>query len=156
MGQKLWIIDLDGTYALCEHRLHHILDGEADWDAFFVAMEKDLVNEPLSRIVHNLMYAGDGMLFWTGRPEKYRNQTVNWLKHALPYKAQYELRMRADDDHRADSEVKMDFYNDLKGRRFDVVAVFEDRPSVVRMWRSMGLTVFMNVHDQDQLANPGF
>lgn len=158
MGKKIWIVDMDGTYALCEHRLHHILDGEADWDAFYAEMDKDVVNEPLAKILRLIIASGDEVAFWTGRPEKYRPQTENWLKHALPYKAPYTLRMRATGDDRSDANVKMDFYNDLMGRKYDVVAVFEDRPSVIRMWRSMDITVFMNVHSQmnEQLANPGF
>jgi len=52
------------------------------------------------------------------------------------------LFMRATGDQRRDHIVKEEIFDrEIRGR-YHVVGVFDDRAQVVRMWRSLGPTVF--------------
>jgi hypothetical protein len=48
--------------------------------------------------------------------------------------------MRRKGDKRQDTDVKSDIYNRYL-KQYDIVRVFDDRPSVIRMWREKGLEV---------------
>jgi hypothetical protein len=50
--------------------------------------------------------------------------------------------MRAAGDTRADAVVKRELFDAHIRDRYAVTAVFDDRDSVVAMWRGLGLTVF--------------
>jgi hypothetical protein len=47
-----------------------------------------------------------------------------------------------DGDTRKDEFVKADLYTDNVYAKYNIICVFDDRVSVVRFWRSIGLTVF--------------
>lgn len=54
-----------------------------------------------------------------------------------------ELHMRRTGDERPDAVVKRELFERCVQPAYDVVAVFDDRNSVVAMWREeLGLTVF--------------
>jgi hypothetical protein len=53
-----------------------------------------------------------------------------------------ELYMRKTDDYRDDTIVKRELYENYIKDKFNVVAVFDDRPKVLRMWRKLGLFTF--------------
>lgn len=50
--------------------------------------------------------------------------------------------MRAARDMRKDAAVKLEIFDREIRHRYRVIAVWDDRASVVAMWRSLGLTVF--------------
>jgi hypothetical protein len=52
-----------------------------------------------------------------------------------------ELHLRSRKDNRPDSVVKMEIYKREIEPRHTVAWVLDDRDQVVRMWRSLGLTV---------------
>ena len=66
-----------------------------------------------------LFKAGYKVRIVTARPERYKNQTVAWLRrNAIPY---HELRMREDGDNRSDP--------DLRAEQTDGVRIhFDDKP----------------------------
>lgn len=90
------------------------------------------------------------ILFVTGRSEKYREQTVDWLANNLGYgdpesqKANISknLYMRKNGDYRPDYVIKEEIYKNKIESRYKVQAVFEDRKTVVDMWRKLGLTCY--------------
>ena len=51
------------------------------------------------------------------------------------------LCMREDKDFREDTKVKADMLETLRNQGFNPVMAFDDRPSVIRMWREKGLIV---------------
>ncbi len=63
-----------------------------------------------------------------------------------------ELYMRANKDQRSDFIVKKELYDaHIKGK-YNVVAVFDDRPSVCNgLWRPLGLPLFQ-VGDGDTVT----
>ena len=48
---------------------------------------------------------------------------------------------RSNKDFREDIEVKSDMLNKMRKHGYDPVMAFDDRPSVIRMWRERGLVV---------------
>jgi hypothetical protein len=86
------------------------------------------------------------IVYLTGRPHRVRHQTEEWLwDHALP---KGELIMRRDGDHRPDTLTKRELLDKIIADGGVVAGVFEDRPSVCRVWREMGLTVFQMNHEE--------
>jgi hypothetical protein len=60
---------------------------------------------------------------------------------AQPHRAM-RLYMRPAKDNRRDDRIKAEIYKrDIKPRHGEVAYVVDDRNKVVRMWRSLGLTV---------------
>lgn len=131
--QDAIICDLDGTLALYE--------AKSKQDHYERDFENDIVNEHVRNLIK---YADkDVIIFTSGRKEQFREQTENFLKKAgFEYGQDYILFMRKQDDNRPDYIVKKEMYVDFIKDYFNVVFVVDDRPQVVRLWRSLGLFVF--------------
>ena len=137
--KKIVIIDIDGTVADLQDRLHHITgNAEADWDAFFDACEHD---RPFQDMV-DLLYVLDQhywFVFITGRPERIRATTNCWLRKVLGQTQTAALFMRADGDFRPDDVVKKELFEKSGILPSEVAFVLEDRDRVVKMWRDIGI-----------------
>ena len=135
------VFDLDGTIANCEHRLHHIDrhfddDGnktKPNWRAFFAACADDTPIEPIIQTCIAMKFAGHRVEIWSGRSDECRDQTWAWLgSHDL---GEIPLRMRKAGDHRQDFIVKSDWLDETGMPDL----IFDDRASVVSMWRERGI-----------------
>ena len=143
MSKAAYIVDIDGTLANLSHRLHYIESEPKQWDAFFEACADDLPIQDVIDVVKNLP---NEVIYCTGRPERVREHTMRWIQdNGLPYGL---LVMRRDGDHRPDTIAKKEIMAELQGCGYRIAGVFEDRPSVVRVWREMGLTVFQMKHEE--------
>ena len=144
---KAVIVDIDGTIADLTHRLDFIekgtKDGSAgkDYPAFLDACVDDEPIEEMIRLVNTIHMAGCAILFVTGRSDRIVDQTWRWLgNHGINmYSYNVHLFMRKDGDYRADAIIKAEIYEDQIRDKFNVQLVFEDRNSVVKMWRDKGL-----------------
>ena len=137
---KTAIFDIDGTLSNCSARLCHILDGQPDWDAFHSNCHLDPVNEPVLEVLKKLQKADWTIVLCTGRPWRYGDATKGWLnRHGIVY---HNLMMREDDNKQRDTELKRRMLNSLRGLGCDVQMAFEDRQSVVDMWREEGVFCF--------------
>ena len=117
------ISDLDGTLAIIDHR--------NPYDAS--SCEKDIINEPVARLVQSEKESGSKIILVSGRSSKYRQQTERWLEQSnIVYD---DLIMREEGDFRKDSIVKEEFYNDRIRDRYFVKYILDDRDQVVEMWR---------------------
>lgn len=98
------IVDIDGTLADCTHRLHHIQKRPKDWDAFFAATADDRPIMPVVVMVSCLrVNPANRLIYCSGRPERTRAATVDWLRrHCL---STAPLYMRADGDHQDDQHA---------------------------------------------------
>jgi uncharacterized HAD superfamily protein len=136
-ARKDVIVDIDGTLADVDHRLHYIRGKRKDWKKFFAVMSEDKPVEAVIAQVQEL--AKDHNIYVvSGRPDDYRDVTVEWLKlHKVPYEALY---MRKAGDFRPDDEVKQDIL-DAHFDKANVALVIEDRLRVIRMWKKNGLKV---------------
>lgn len=149
--KKAIIFDTDGTLSNNQHRQHYLTGDKKDWDGFYSEIDKDTPNEAVVDIAW-LVFFGIKMLnltgnpfsheivFCTGRPEKYRKATENWLASYLFPDLEYKLFMRKDGDHRPDYIVKEEMISELKENGLYPYVVFDDRKQVVDMWRRNGIT----------------
>ena len=136
--EKSVIFDMDGTLADVAHRRHHVQKRPKNWPAFNAAMREDAPNTPIIEVARIFADAGWHILICTGREERYRKVTEDWLAtHEVPYQRLY---MRATADYRPDHVVKLEILGQIRGAGFDPYISVDDRSSVVAMWREAGLT----------------
>lgn len=147
----LVVFDIDGTLANIEHRLGYVRSQPKNWAAFDAGIPNDKVNEPVARVFHSLHNGENTIIFASGRSERSRQATVDWLRTNKMWFGSYSrLYMRKADDFRPDDVVKREILNEIiadYGRKPDMV--FDDRPRVVRMWRDNGIFVF-NVYQREE------
>lgn len=139
--KPIYIFDLDGTLADAQHRVRFIKGEKKDWRAFFAACVHDAPIARVLRTMRLLRAGGAECWIWTGRSAEVLTDTRRWLTKfdAVPN----DLRMRAVDDHRADHIIKREWLMAVPPElRSYIVGVFEDRDSVVKMWRDAGLQCF--------------
>lgn len=146
------ICDLDGTLADCTHRRHLVEkyhpDGtknKRDFEQFYNLCGEDPVCEVVHTLLHKLLAIGFSVVFVTGRPERTRDKTEQWLWRAgfeRGHKALYSaLYMRPDNDIRADYITKQEIL-DKHIDKDRILFCLDDRQQVVDMWRRNGLGCF--------------
>ena len=81
-----FLVDVDGTVANLEHRLHFLDRKPKDWENFYKKMDKDSPIQSVIKMVGEYANKGYTIIILTGRPERYREVTKQWLdKHNVPY-----------------------------------------------------------------------
>ncbi len=142
-GRKMMraiICDIDGVLANCDLRKHHIT-GVKDYAAFYSEIPRDT---PILNTIRLLKDLDDKyyIILITGRPDLYRKETEEWL---ATWGVKYDvLHMRKDGDHRPDTDIKLDIYNEFISGKYHIIAIFEDRTRVVKMWRELHLPCWQN------------
>lgn len=170
--KPLYIFDLDGTLADVEHRRHfirqpacphcgwlkecdHTRDGTRaaftpDWRGFYAACADDPPIMPVIITLRALRDAGAEIWIWSGRSDEVAKDTVQWLRTysclglaPLAFSAPEAFKMRRADDHRPDEALKGEWLSLLDPPERDrLTATFDDRDSMVRMWRAAGIPCF--------------
>ena len=120
--------DLDGT--LC------LFGDKNPYERNFL---EDEVNHPIFSILSRYSQDGTKVILISGRNNKFRLQTEEWLKEqGIRYD---ELHMlRNDGDNRKDVIIKQEIYEKHIKDKFNVLFILDDRDQVVEYWRSLGLT----------------
>lgn len=141
----LYIFDLDGTLADQMHRRPLLEQG--DWAAYFDACPGDTPIRPVIEIMHALYWAGADLWVFSGRSDRVRTQTIDWLRtHTVFSKSDFreeQVVMRRAGDTRPDDAIKQEMLdNMLDVDRKRLVGVFDDRDRVVAMWRRNGIQCF--------------
>lgn len=135
------IVDIDGTIANSEHRVHFLKQKKKDWNSFYESCDKDEGISEVISIVENMHDAGYNIIFCTGRPEKYRDKTTLWLASHLDVTWDH-LLMRKNGDYRADWVVKPELLLKHSISPKKVWFILEDRNQMVKKWRDLGYTCF--------------
>jgi len=129
------ICDLDGTLAINDH-------GRDYFDA--TDCDKDSVNIPVLTVLRLAVNDDRGIIFVSGREERFRAPTLKFLSRYLL--DDFPLFMRNDGDNRGDVVIKKEIYEEHIEDKYNILFVFDDRNSdkcpVVDMWREQGLTCF--------------
>ena len=134
---KAIIVDLDGTLCDVEHRLEFVRKVPIDWIQFNQRLSGDKLNHWCFELIKAMQAQGYNVLFVTGRGEDFRELTDEWLlRHHIHH---HGLFMRPKNDHREDADVKEELYHQFIKTHYDVLFVVDDRASVVKRWREMGL-----------------
>lgn len=135
--KKAIIVDLDGTLCDCEHRVHHVSGDQKDWESFNTLMEQDRVNSWCLQLMSAMKNDDHSILIVTGREDAFLKQTECWLEKNHVYYDHLYMRPTSSKDE--DSEIKKQIYDSEIKDNYDVTFVVEDRKSVVKMWRELGL-----------------
>jgi uncharacterized HAD superfamily protein len=131
------IVDLDGTLADVDHRVHHVQQQPKNWQSFHSGLSDDKLNHWCAQLIHAMKEQNCQIILMTGRGEEYRDQTIAWLElHQIHYDL---LLMRPLGGREKDSDVKNRLYREKVEEDYQVLFVVEDRQSVVKMWRDNGL-----------------
>jgi hypothetical protein len=130
------LCDIDGTLALMGKGKPG-RRGPFDWHR----VGEDDPHTPIIELVAILRTAGFPIIYLSGRDESCRRITESWLLHHGLLTGDEPLHMRRHNDNRPDHQVKRQIYRHKIEPYYDVAYVIDDRDQVVRMWRSLGLTV---------------
>ncbi|MFI5617249.1 HAD family acid phosphatase [Streptomyces sp. NPDC051567] len=135
----LAVFDIDNTLADTGHRQHFLEHRPRDWDGFFGAAPAD---PPLARGVALAVESAAGceVVYLTGRPERCRADTVEWLtRHGLP---EGRLWMRGDRDRRPARTTKLEVLRRIARGR-EVRRFVDDDELVCRAARAEGFPVVL-------------
>lgn len=129
------IADLDGTLALMGDRSPYDESGVGN----------DTPNCDVVHVLRALIETGLDVVFMSGRTEGCRDSTEEWIqRNVLVYDmfrlGSATLLMRSVSDNRPDHVVKLELFDKHVRNQYDVRVVLDDRNSVVKLWRSLGLT----------------
>lgn len=143
------ICDLDGTISLFK-----LADGTELRNCYAAETSNaDLINVAVAKAISAFELTGHTVIFLSGRESKYREPTLEFLNRVsekFGLSSDIKLYMRESGDNRSDDIIKAELYEKHIKDKYKVVAVFDDRPRVVRLWRSMGLFVFdCNYREED-------
>jgi hypothetical protein len=122
-GRPLAVFDLDNTLADTAHRQRFLERKPRDWNAFFDAAPDDPpLAEGVALVRESAMECE--VLYLTGRPERCRRDTLDWLAaHGLPAG---RVLMRGDGDRRPARHTKLEILRRLARTRRIRVLVDDD------------------------------
>ncbi|MFE0701687.1 hypothetical protein [Streptomyces sp. NPDC058872] len=135
--RPLAVFDLDNTLAATAHRQHFLERTPKDWEAFFAAAPDD---PPLEAGVALCREAAGEceVVYLTGRPERCRRATVEWLAaQGLP---EGTVHMRRNRDFRPARVTKVEVLRRLAVDRVVEVLV-DDDPAVCDAAEAAGFAV---------------
>lgn len=144
------IFDIDGTLSDVEHRRQHL----PNWGKFFGDMHLDPPIEPVVWLARHhylewVNYEEVATLVVSARPDDYRDVTEEWLnKHVYDGMWKDHLYMRKAGDYRQDAIVKAEILQQIMDDGYEPFLVVDDRPQVVEMWRSYGITTLQCAPDE--------
>jgi predicted kinase len=142
---ECFVCDMDKTISL-PYPDRDIYDGSKAYLDFSI--------KPVLRIIHALLDSGEFIIFLSGRAEHDRKVTEEWLlrRSINVGENSYPLFMRKDDDQRPDAIIKKEIYKNQIEPYYNVLAVFDDRKQVLRMWQNeLGIFTFDVSQDCDTL-----
>lgn len=121
------IFDIDGTLADPKDRLHFL--EKKDWNSFYNACLDDI---PIHHVIYLLqeLKKNHRIIILTGRPERIKDKTLQWLKaNNISFD---EIYFRKNRDYRPDYEIKEEM---LKALNRPIWFAIDDRKQVVDMFR---------------------
>ncbi|MCY0952070.1 hypothetical protein [Streptomyces sp. H27-S2] len=137
--RPLAVFDIDNTLADTGHRQHFLEGRPRDWNGFFGAAPTD---PPLARGVALARESAREceVVYLTGRPERCRKDTVDWLaRHGLP---EGTLSMRGNQDRRPARTTKLEVLKRIARGR-EVRMLVDDDELVCGAARAAGFRVVL-------------
>ncbi|MCB0914105.1 MAG: hypothetical protein H6525_06855 [Actinobacteria bacterium] len=132
------VFDIDGVLADVRHRLHYLERRPRRWETFFRMAVRDDVLADGYELAHESVAQGLTVAYSTGRPERYRADTQDWLiRVGLPAG---DLHMRADHDRRPARITKVQVARRLQAQ-LPIRYLVDDDDRVVEALRSAGFEV---------------
>lgn len=132
------IFDLDGTLSNHDHRLHHVLESK-DYTKYYDLCDQDPPHLPIIWTMIRLIDTGARVEIWTGRTDRVKEKTIDWLDNCSSNLSQYLTRMRQEGDFTPDFKLKGQWLQEELAAGNKPNLVFEDRPRMVEFWREQGI-----------------
>jgi hypothetical protein len=134
------VCDLDGCLALVKDRSYY--DGHL--------CATDEVNQAVAEVITALWDSGYDVIYLSGRSERARIPTNQWLaQNGLP---DGDLLLRQPDDWRPAEVYKREMYEGAIKRIEGFKLALDDNPKVVAMFRELGVPAFQTSdYDGDPL-----
>ena len=134
------IVDIDGTIALTNGRSHYDYS-----DAVLTDSARGNVMELVESYSN---YTNSHTIIVSGRESVCKAATEQWLnKYLVDYTS---IHMRPEGDSRSDRIVKQEIFWEHIEPYYNVLAAFDDRPRVIRLWKDIGIPLVVDV-DTDYL-----
>lgn len=138
----VYVFDYDGTLSDGSNRLHKLptkyLHLTQSWSEFNRLSEYDQPIESTIQVMNSLYDSGAYIIILTGRSDEVCEISTQWLHDAG---AKYNVMvMRQADDNRKDTIIKEEFLRYIGLHR--ITAAFDDSPSVIAHFRSLGITTY--------------
>jgi len=108
----------------------------------------DTLNEPVAKVITALAQASYTIIYVSARNTGMRKVTEKWLQDHNLWFAPHLLYLRKEGDTRADTIVKRELLERIRAKGYHPILSFDDRNSVVAMWRDEGITC-LQVADGD-------
>jgi len=125
-----YIIDTDGTVAN-----HEGVRNPYDTTRYHL----DTPHEHVINVVKGL-FGDHKIIGLSGRDAAFKDVTLQWwLDQGMMWD---EFHMRPEGDTRMDAIIKYEMFKGKIEPYFNVLGAFDDRPQVIRMWRTIGVPVF--------------
>ena len=142
------LVDIDGTLAASTGRERHLKGEKKDWKSYYSLLGTDAPHTHIFKWVAELS-KDHTIIIVSGRGAEYQEATREWFEKVwspnplfpeleVPKFPVFLWLFRDAGDRREDSIVKSEFLNLLPK---PPELILDDRPQVVRMWRSKGLKV---------------
>ena len=133
------IFDIDGTLMDISHRKKFVESKPKDWNSFRDETPNDTPIKEVFLTAIALQKAGHNIIIASGRNKSQRAITMKQLiGEGLVF---IDLFMRSDKDFRSDVVLKREMLGAMRRKGYNPKMVFDDRSSVVQMWRDEGLRV---------------
>lgn len=154
----IYVFDIDGTLADIEHRKGLLETKPKQWNKFFELASKD---EPIEPMISLMMQLADNnrsefypnqIILATGRPERTREATKEWLWNTIGDTDIVAIYMRPDNDRRPDHIIKVEQAKAITEQFGDISIWFDDRAPVINALRDIGVFVvdvnqFQNIQE---------
>ena len=124
---QAFIFDIDGTLAKMNGRR-----SPYEWDK----VGEDTVNTPVEKVLRTIWGSGYKIIIFTGRDGCCADKTKDWLNKNDIHYDYFDIRPEGNNEK--DSIIKERMFNKIKDK-YNIVGVFDDRPSVLKMWKNKGV-----------------
>jgi hypothetical protein len=157
--RKAIILDIDGC--LADSEISHLFEkeiasGDFEWfTSRLESFESFSWSKPFVLSLVNSPWGLD-VLFVTARQENYLGETVFWMTKHLGVDISDQkiyLFMRPVGDVQGSSALKKDIYLHKIRQRWDVLFAIDDRPDVIKMWKSVGVPSMLVYNTESKIED---
>lgn len=137
---KYIVVDLDGTLANIEHRLHFVQQKKKQFEKFYAATYQDSMNKWCYELIMAANNSGIRVFIVSARPNRLFLTTAQWLvQRGIPQGHIELVLLRGEKDFTPDHELKRNWLRGNPKIKQHILFVVDDRQRVVDMWREEGL-----------------
>lgn len=110
----------------------------------FTRVKEDTPNERVFEQIDFHFLQGRKIFIFSGRDDSCYEDTKEWInKFKTNPNIEFDLYMRATGNRDRDSLIKRKMYEDYIKDKYNLIAVYDDRPQVLNeLWRPLGVFVF--------------